>query len=347
MKRMKKAAALFLVFVLLCSVTACTKLEIAREIATVNGRIVTKAEYLYYLEDVKSQMLTESGTQDAESFWDAEIDGEKASEAAKKKALEEMLRIEIACIKAEEQGLSLTDAEASQVRATVKSNDAAQKAQIDAVKSATGLSDNQLITLLTKTTLASKYASELYATEAELMTPSKEEIAAAYQQEYVRVKHVLIGNTKEETAENGEAVALTAEEAEAYSKAQKAKAEEVLAKAKSGSDFDTLVKEYGEDPGTETAPNGYTFTRGTMVAEFEAASYALEVGEISDLVESSYGWHIIKRYALPTSGEDYDAAVQAITGALTQDKYNAIVDSYKSEMTVDIQQSVVNGIKVK
>ncbi|MBE7048091.1 MAG: hypothetical protein E7393_01765 [Ruminococcaceae bacterium] len=349
MKTMKKVAAIICMLLLLFSMTGCGKLQISREIAKVDGQVVTKAEYLYYLENVKEQMLSESGTQDSESFWNAEIDGKKASEAAKNKALEEMLRVEIACVKAAEKGLSVPESSLAQIRTMVKSTDAEQKAQVDALKEVTGLNDEQLIDLLTKTMLTSVYASDISANDPAALVPTKEEINAAYQQEYVHVKHILIGNTEES---DGTATEVTTEEdpaaaAEAYQAAQKAKAEDVLKKAKAGANFDSLVKEYGEDPGMTNNPEGYTFTTGSMVAEFEDASFALAVGEISDLVETSYGWHIIKKYPLPTQGTDYDAAIESITANLSQDKYNAILDSYKSDLTIEIHQNVVDNIKVK
>lgn len=351
LKTMKKIIVLACVCCLALSFAGCGKLQISREIATVNGRVATKAEFMYYLENVKQQMLAESGTTDTESFWDAEIDGVKAGEAAKNRALEEMLRVEIACIKAEEKGLAASAEEIKQYRAMVKSTDSQQKAQIDAIQDATGLSDQQLIDLLAKTALANAFASDINVNNPESLAPTEEEVAAAYQKEYVRVKHILISNTKEEAAEaettEGEATLTEEEKAEAVKAEKLALATEVLEKAKAGRNFDALIAEYGEDPGTEGSPEGYTFTKGEMVAEFEKASFALAVGEISDLVESSYGWHIIKKFALPTSGEDYDNATQTIKADLSQDKYNALVDSYKSEMTIEIHQNVVNGVKVK
>lgn len=345
LKTMKKIIVLACVFCLMFSFAGCGKLEISREIAKVNGRIATKAEFMYYLENVKQQMISESGATDLEGFWDAEIDGVKASDAAKNKALEEMLRVEMACIKAEEKGLSVPAEEAKSIRQTVKAADRDQKAQVDALLDATGLSQNQLIDLLMKTTLANLYVNDLNTADPELLVPSDEEVKAAYEQEYVHVKHVLISNTEEAPAE-GEA-AEEAKDPETV-KAEKLKvAEEVLKKAKAGENFDNLVKEYGEDPGMEQSPDGYTFTKGTMVAPFETASYALAVGEISDLVETDFGWHIIKKLALPTSGEDYDQAVNSIKAKLSSDKSNAIIDGYKADMTIEIFQKVVDGIKVK
>ena len=81
----------------------------------------------------------------------------------------------------------------------------------------------------------------------------------------------------------------------------KAKAEEVLAKAQNGEDFDALIAEYNEDPGMTSYTDGYYFSYGEMVEAFETASFALADNEISGIVETPYGYHIIKR--LPVDDE--------------------------------------------
>jgi peptidyl-prolyl cis-trans isomerase D len=73
------------------------------------------------------------------------------------------------------------------------------------------------------------------------------------------------------------------------------KADELLAKVKAGEDFAALAKKSSDDPGS--AANGGDlgfFPHGQMAPEFEAAAFALEPGEVSDVVESPFGFHIIR-----------------------------------------------------
>ncbi len=75
----------------------------------------------------------------------------------------------------------------------------------------------------------------------------------------------------------------------------KAKAEEVLQKIKDGADFAEMAKQYGSDSTKDEGGSLGWFTKGSMVAEFEEAVFAMEPGQLSDkLVETSFGYHIVK-----------------------------------------------------
>ena len=106
----------------------------------------------------------------------------------------------------------------------------------------------------------------------------------SYKYDGLRAKHVLIKTVDDEGKELSETAL----------KKAKSLADEVYKKAMNGADFDKLIKQYNQDPGVEYYPDGYTFTKGDMVEEFEVAAYELKVGEISKPVKSSFGYHIIK-----------------------------------------------------
>ncbi|MEM1372005.1 MAG: peptidylprolyl isomerase [Pseudomonadota bacterium] len=99
--------------------------------------------------------------------------------------------------------------------------------------------------------------------------------------------------------------------------ADEATAQDISNQAKQGSDFNTLAQENSTGP---SAPNGGElgwFAEGMMVPSFEAAVKELSVGEISDPVQSPFGWHVIKLNDLRASdAPDYEEASETIRAEL-------------------------------
>ncbi len=120
-----------------------------------------------------------------------------------------------------------------------------------------------------------------------LTDEEKAQARTEYEEKYITTRHMIFYtiNTSTQT---------TLSEAEIEK--QRERAEEALARLKNGESFDTVRKD-SDNP----SENPLTFTTDEMVAEYEEAAFALQVGDYSDIVESKYGFHIIIREELSSS----------------------------------------------
>ncbi len=117
-----------------------------------------------------------------------------------------------------------------------------------------------------------------------LYKPSDEELKVIFEKTpyfnnlTLKAQHILISKD-----ENGEGLK---------------KIEDLLKEArKKDTDFTKLMLENSQDPGSQSQPGGYIFTEGEMVDSFYEAALNTPVGEISDVFESEYGYHIVKKIA--------------------------------------------------
>jgi parvulin-like peptidyl-prolyl isomerase len=143
-----------------------------------------------------------------------------------------------------------------------------------------------------------------------------------------------------------------------------AKAEEVLAKVKAGGDFAALANEFSEDPGNKDQktqePQGGLYDwkpRAQYVKEFSDAAWGLEEGQITDLVETQFGFHIIKLEGKRTSkdkdGKDQEEVKvrHILISTMYKDDSNPMMppmmtmeDAAKQELAKQKQKDVLDGI---
>jgi peptidyl-prolyl cis-trans isomerase C len=128
--------------------------------------------------------------------------------------------------------------------------------------------------------------------------------------EMVRASHILLVTSDPKT---------NAELTDEQKAAKRKQMEGLLKRARAGEDFAKLAKEYSEDPGSRDTGGEYKFPRGRMMPEFESAAFSLGTNQISDIVTTRYGYHIIKlSEKIPARKVPYDKAASDIKEGLTQ-----------------------------
>ena len=127
-----------------------------------------------------------------------------------------------------------------------------------------------------------KFGENIEVTEEQITTEYEENLATKYTQPHeVRARHVLI-RVPRDADDDTKAKART-------------RIDEVKKKLDGGADFATVAKEYSEDPGSKDRGGDLGFfPRGRMVGAFDDAAFSLKAGEVSDVVESPFGFNIIK-----------------------------------------------------
>ncbi|MBI4808012.1 MAG: SurA N-terminal domain-containing protein [Nitrosomonadales bacterium] len=150
-------------------------------------------------------------------------------------------------------------------------------------------------------------------------------------------EHAAEFGTKEQRQAAHILIAVAKQASDAEKLAAKAKAEQVLQQVKqSPAKFPSLAKQYSQDPGS--AANGGDlgmFGRGAMVKPFEESVFSLKAGEVSGLVQSDYGYHIIKLLAVKAAkmqplGEVRGMIVQRLKSQHAGDKFAELADQFNN-----------------
>lgn len=274
-------------------------------------------EIMVYLTTAQNQYESVYGPE----IWEASAEGITLEQNVKDTALARIAQIKTMNLLAKEYGVELSDQE--------------KKAAADA---------------------AGVYYGSLNEKERELMEVTEDTIVELYS-EYAlanKVYNFIIRDINPEISDD-EARTITVQhvliktyaldgtgEKIEYTEAAKAGAyavaAEVLQLAREGTDFEELIEKYSEDnKGT------YSFGKGDMEKSFEDAAFNLETGEISDIVETKYGYHIIKcintfnraetdankvkiveERKKEVFGQEYDTFVESLTRKLNEDLWNSI-----------------------
>ena len=331
---MKKIISLVLCVVLMVTLfTACDKTltmeEILADTNIVMGKVADQEIYAYEM-----LYLMAMG-------YDAET------------AFEELTTLKIMMQKAVDNNITLSEDEVKafeeQLNAMVEQY-GGQEA-FEEILSSFALTFDQYKAITTLSETVTKFNGE--AVNLGLFTEATEEEAKAfYDANFIKAKHILFSTMNAETGE-----ALPEEEATA----KKTLAEETLAKIKAGEAFEKF-ENLNEDPGSAQQPEGYVFAVTanitdekvvntlqqagfSMVPEFEKAANDLAIDAVSELVPTSYGFHIIKRVAMTDA--DYEANKQTIINVLNNGKYLSTIETWKEDYKIKKNEKMIASINME
>jgi len=176
--------------------------------------------------------------------------------------------------------------------------------------------------------LQAEVAPKIKVEDAEIGTFYKQNLAQFEQGQSVHASHILIAAPQDAQV--------------AQRDAAKAKAQDLLKQVKAGGDFAALAKAQSQDPGS--APDGGDlgfFPKGQTDPAFEAAAFALKPGGVSDVVETQFGYHVIKvhehRAARTAPLEEVSEQIREfLTSQQRESAIQAFIATVKAKRKVDI-----------
>ena len=274
-------------------------------------------EIMVYLTNIQNRYESVYGTE----IWSTNVDGVTLEQNVKDIALAQIARIKTMNLMAERYQVELSKEEKAQVE---NAANAYYGSLNDVEIEKMGISKKTIGNLYTEFALAEK----VYQYTIKDINPEISDDEART----ITVQHILIKTYALDGT--GRKVEYTEQaKQEAY-----AEACDVLRLAEEGEDFDELIRRYSEDDRST-----YSFGKGEMDEAFESAAFNLGKDEISDVVETEFGYHIIKclntfdkdetdankikivdQRRAEAFGQEYDAYVETLTRNLNEDLWNSV-----------------------
>lgn len=323
----KRAIVIFLTLVLLllsgCGDGKDTKVVLTtgfnkNEIFRIENKSCTLPEIMVFLVNTQNQYESIYG----EEIWKTDLNGVTLEENIKETVLAQLARLKTMNLLAERNAVTLNEEEEQKAAAAAQEYfESLNEQEIEAMQ----VTEAEIENLYLEYTLAKKvYEYIIKDINPEI---SDDEARTITVQHILLKTYVLDGTGKKiEYSES--------EKQKVYEKA-----EEILKLAKEeDSDFEKLIMDYSEDE-----KSSYSFGKGEMEQAFEEAAFNLETGEISGIVETSYGYHIIK--CINTfNREETDANKVKIVEKRKEEvfgqEYEAFVDTLTRNLNEELWESV-------
>jgi peptidyl-prolyl cis-trans isomerase C len=244
--------------------------QLPEVVARVNGESITKAEFELAVKTVEARA------------------GQPVPAAQRNEVyrglLDEMVTMRLLKLEVASQQMTVPDAELEAALKQLRGQFPDEKAFQAALKSQqmtlAQLRDETRANLLVSKLLEREVGPKVEVKPTDISTFYEKNPDRFQQPEAVRASHVL--------------VAVPQQADEATKKAARAKAEGVLKQVRAGGDFAAIAKKESNDASAQRGGDLGFFPKGQMVPAFEAAAFALQPGQVSDVVETPFGFHVIK-----------------------------------------------------
>lgn len=289
-----------------------------KEVVSVGDKKVLYSEAMAYFKSFQAQVEAQYGP----DVWGYDFGGGQTFEQlAKQDIMNMMVQNKIISEKADKFKVSISEDEEAQLKDNT-TNFLSGITEED--KAAYGITEEVVANIFRDDLLKQKvYEAATLDVDTEVSDEEAKQIT---------IQHLLIKTQK--TDENGKTVDFTAEQkAEARKKAEK-----LLKEAKETDDFNKLAEANTEDSNVE-----YTFGKGEMVKEFEEAAFTMKPGEVSDIVETDYGYHIL--YCVSDFNEDAtQEQKEEIIANRQSEAFQKLYDEWYKEVNVKVNDEVWDSL---
>jgi peptidyl-prolyl cis-trans isomerase C len=262
------------------------------------------------------------------------VQDDPRAQSARKQLLDHLIDEELLLVEAERQKLRVTaemvDERVEGIRRRFPSEEAFNQAVSASGLTPMKLKENIRKGMLRQQIIDQEILQKISVSPEESQAFFQEHKDEYVQEETVHARHILFRVAEDASPEDDQKA--------------KTRANAVLAKAKKGEDFATLAQEYSEGPTKDKGGDLGYFGRGKMLKPFEDAAFQLKVGEVSDLVRTRFGYHIIKVEDRKAAKRlSYDEAKDQVKQRVTEERATALYRDYiaalrgKATVTVNLK----------
>jgi len=324
MRIMRKKWLWVLTAVVICLLVVMLALPFVKgppenRVAVVDGSSITKADFDREVSIVEQRLMNAG-----KPLIDSQLS------KLKKEVLERLINRELLYQESQRTGIKVRQAEVNEKLEVMKRSFSAE-ADFESVLKEAHLSEVELKAQIERGLAIDEFITGKFV---EKVTLSEDEVKAYYesnsesfkQQEQLRASHILI---KVDPQEDKSKIT-----------SARMKIEKIQQKLRQGEDFAALAKEFSQCPSSSNGGDLGYFAQGQMAKPFEDAAFALMPGEISDVVETTFGYHLIKvNDKTPETVMAFDDIKDGLKRYLTQQKVQKEVVLYvqklKEQATVE------------